>query len=443
MFPMHDHSRRLLCRAAWLLLGVGPLLAVSYWCLGRHGANQTAAEAQRLSRQLGVNVVLADLRHVLPGTLRYEGVALVDPESGQTLIRCRSIESRVHALPDAQHVSRPTLQLTCSEPELSADGCTELARLLDLVMQSRLALGDLNLCLTLGDVTIRAGTATHQLSDVKATVETVSGGIQAEMKFRLAGSGPGKPAWIKVDRYRQQSPPAMRIEIGTGDALLPCGLLALVAPPFAQAGPGSWFQGWFWANRAAEANPPDGLSGELAGQFSGLDLDLLSSAWSVHKVSGTGQLVLHALFRGERLQWATGRLDAGPGVVSRSLLAQAEQLGLARGVDPPGSNDLAAYDQLDVSFGIAPQGFRLEGNCNHTTPGTVLAERYQTLLAQRSVVDPAAPQPLYPVEALVRVLAPADANLVPANAASARLLHLLPIAAGTLSEPLLSQRPRP
>lgn len=442
MFPMHDHTRRLFCRAAWLLLGVGPLLAVGYWCFTRHGASLTAAEAQRLSRQLGVDVELADLRHVLPGTLRYDGLSLVDPETHQALIRCRWIQSRIQPLPDSQHALRPTLHLTCTEPELNADGCAELARLLEMVMQSRTALGDLNLRLTLGDVTVRAGAAAHRLCDVEATVENAPGGVQADMKFRLAGSSGGEPAWISVGRNRQLAPPATGIQIRTGDSLLPCSLLALVAPQFAQAGPDAWFQGWFWANRTADGgSPPDGCTGELAGQFSGLDLDLLSSAWSVHKLSGTGQMVLHTVFQNGRMQWATGRLAAGPGVVSRSLLAVADQLGLAPGIQPPGANDLAAYDELAVPFEISQRGFLLGGDCNHTTPGTVLAERYQTLLAQRNPSIPAASQPRLPVEWLVRALAPPDANLVPANTASARLMHLLPIAAGTLSQPLLSQRP--
>jgi len=430
MFKLHDTTRRFLCQAAFVLLGVVPLLGVGGWCWLRHANRQAAAEAEQLSRQLGATLLIADMEHVRPGAVRYRGVALVNPETRQIVARCAALEARHRSLPDAEGVSRPTLELTLREPEVMADQTEELARVLLAVMQSRTALGDPAIRVTLGDLALRSGSTVHWLTGVDARVDTLAGGVQAEIAFRVVGLNMGEPAKIRVGRNRQLVPPATGVEFSTGDIALPCTLLAAFVPEFGQAGLQSQFQGWFWANAGS-----GGWSGAVAGQLSNVDLDRVTSQWTVHKISGLARLELQAAFRQGRLEKAAGNLVATkPDVASRSFLAAAvERLGLGRGIEPLTPSDLVPYDQLALGFEIDTQGVVLKGLCHHTLPGTILAERYQPLLS-------AAPSP-QPIESLVRALAPAGASQVPANQASERLMRLLPLADGALSEPLLGQRP--
>ena len=121
MFRLHDKTRRKVCVAGFLLLCVVPTTAVVAWCAHRNRPGRVAAEAQRLSRQLGLEVSLDRFEHLRPGHVSYEGVELSDPESGRSVLRCRLLDAVCKSVADAQGRQTSTLELTAERPVVEVD----------------------------------------------------------------------------------------------------------------------------------------------------------------------------------------------------------------------------------------------------------------------------------------------------------------------------------
>lgn len=414
---LQDRTRRSLCSLMWLLLGVVPTILVAAWCIGRNTSWGVQSTAEGLSHELGLRVTLGGLAYVQPGATRYENFQLANPENGQAVFRCRTLDVTWTSAADAQGQNHPWLMLSATSPEVNTEGLDELVRTLHHLMQSRTSLQEPRVRLSLGTVALRSPEGSQTLNDVAGQVETTPGGIQSQVSFRLAGLTMTEPARIGLLRNRQTSPPSVRFDFSTGGVPLPCSLLTAVVPELGRAGPASRFQGWLWASRM-----PDGWQGELAGQISQIDLDGLVSDWSSHKLSGTAQMSVQvARFRRGRLEEIAGLLSSGPGVISRSLMATAvERLGLTRGGEPSTAGDLVPYDQMAVAFLLNRQGLRVQGGCPTGGVGSILVDRYSRLLC-----DPAV-QPV-PTAALVQTLAPPDSLQVSANVQSQQLMQLLPL----------------
>ena len=95
MFPLYDHTRRQICMAAFLGLCVLPTLTVAAWGIARRLPWHKQAEEQRLGQELGLEVSIDSMKHTLPGVVRYAGLKLTDPETGQELFRCARTDRHV------------------------------------------------------------------------------------------------------------------------------------------------------------------------------------------------------------------------------------------------------------------------------------------------------------------------------------------------------------
>jgi len=416
MFRLHDRTRRLLCVAAFVLLGIAPTVAVAVWSVVRHWPGRVAAEAESLGRRLGLNVRLAGLTHVRPGVVRYQGLQLSDPETGRRLLSCPAVECQWTRKTGPAGRDSLALALTAVQPEIQADALPELGCLAQRFMQAQTGWAEPDARLDAGDVTLRLREGAIALRQVQGLVATLPGGVQAEVSFRMTGQGAGEPLRIRLGRNRQMTPPATGVEFSTGGAAVAMSTLALVLPDVSVLGPDARFQGSIWAHRL-----PDGWQGELSGQLLDVELGLLLRDGFPHKLSGPARLDVNvARFRQGRVEEAAAVLPGGPGLVSRSLLdAAVERLGLARGNPPATANDLVPYEQLAVAIVINRQGLALRGQC----PGaerTILADRYGALLG-----DPLSPS--LPSAALVHLLLPASDLVVPASRQSERLIRLLPV----------------
>src|SRR3972149_6851244 len=93
MFRLYDSTRRRVCRAGFLLLGVMQLLLTAGWCLWRHLPWQADWEGRRIAQLLGLSVRIGEVQFLRPGAVLYADVELTDPETGQAVLRCRSVEA--------------------------------------------------------------------------------------------------------------------------------------------------------------------------------------------------------------------------------------------------------------------------------------------------------------------------------------------------------------
>jgi hypothetical protein len=443
MFPLHDIARRRICLAAFFALGVAPTLAVLAWGVSRQLPTHVHAEAERLSWQSGQKVSLEGVRHLRPGSVRYEGVEISDPETGGRILRCRALEVRRQVSSREKGPARRSLVVIASEPEFEAAQLDELWSLVRGALESRIGPGESDVRLAAAQATLRFGETAQKLTQLQARIERLSGGSQADLTFRLADLETPEPVQIRVARNHQTRPPATGLGIRTGGGLLPSSLLATAIPAFGALGPESRFCGYVWASET-----PDGWNGELVGQFTGVDLEGLVTRHFPHTLRGTAGLDLQrAVFQKGRLREAAGSLVAGPGAISRSLVdAAADRLGLVcSGAAGPGAtgglsarasgrradelpvpprDELLAYDRLAVAFLIDSRGLQIRGMCPPAASGGILAGRYGLLLGEPAL------QPL-PAVSLVQALAPAGAVQVPATHQTDWLLRRLPMPEAT------------
>jgi hypothetical protein len=176
----------------------------------------------------------------------------------------------------------------------------------------------------------------------------------------------------------------------------------------------------------------------VSGRFREVDLDRLVTDRYNHKLSGKAELVFRrAQFRDGKLIDAAGDMICGGGVVSRSLLHQAEQsLGLV--ADPrlqqSKTDALRRYQELKFGFTVNEQGLKIVGLCHSVGEGVVMSDYYGPLLTDR-------PQEVVQVAALVRTLASRGGEQVPATLEAHQLLHVLPIPSRDLQTDVGARQP--
>lgn len=442
MFPLHDKTRRKICLAAFALICVLPTTAVMAWCAYRHRPGYVDAEALRLSGVLGLEVSLEKFQHLSPGSVRYEGVELTDPQSGRIVLRCRVLQAAWRDIADARGEKNPTLELTASQPVVEVESFDALEQLIARRLRRRAGQPAVDLRLTAGEVTLHAAEHSDTLAEFQGTIEVLPGGTQARAQFRLGGSMTGstaaKPVVLRLFRSTQGVPPTVVFELDTRGCAVPCRLLAMGFRPLEPLGTRSRFRGYVWARQTPDAPSTEPRwDSEITGTLLDIDLDDLISANFPHTLSGTATVVIQqASFRQGRLESASGTLVAGPGldgsgldespigsrhVISRSLIdAAVEQLGLVRGGESRTPGDLVPYEQLSLSFLIDAEGLRLQGRGPAGGPGVVLADRYSHLLSTTN------PYPR-PVVALLRALVPQSEVQVPATRQTDWLMRYLPV----------------
>ncbi len=430
MFRLHDQTRRQLCLTGFVLLCVVPTVATLAWGVAHHWPTRAKSEARRLSAELGLDVSLEELTYLRPGAVLYEGLRLTDPETGTAVAQCRAVEVQWYRT-DGNRIpagdgtrEKLSLLLIASQPEVDANSLQRLVLLLDRVLKCRTGQTQVDVRLAAGELTLRAGGDSQTLTELTGNIETLAEATEAQASFHIAGLQQTSPIRVRVARNRQTTPPATSLEFDTGDAKIPCGVLAMAVPQLQSLGNRCRYNGYLWANET-----PAGWDVEATGYLFGADMGTLVTAQFPHKLSGQGNVeVQSARFRGGRLEDATGTLAAGPGVISRSLIdAAVDRLHLVGGSTPGTSDNLIPYDQLALRFILNADGLTVRGVCTDTSPGAILTHGGRRLLGEPRM------QP-QPVVALLQTLVPANEVQVPATRQSDWLMRHLPVPEVRLSQ---------
>jgi hypothetical protein len=395
MLPLSDRARRRITLMLFAVLCVSPTVIVAAWGVSRHLPWHVRGEAQRLGWQLGMKVSLAAVHHPRPGVVRYEGLVLANPETGQEVARCRVLEAAWERAGDGPKPGSTRLVLSAIEPEVEAAALDEVRRLVDRVLTGRAGPWDAGVRLTAESLLIRSAHSPQTLTDLRGSIESLPEGMLAKLDFRLPGQAATKPAWVYLGRYRQKAAPVSVLGLDTGPTALPCSLVALAVDGLASLGPQSAFRGGIDGRET-----PDGWQVVASGQFEEVELDrLVAERFPSYRLSGKAQMTIEqALLLDGRLQKARGTLIGGPGETNSALMdAAVQRLGLTRS-SYPGSLDRAIrYDLLAAEFMLDGEGLRLRGLCDEGRSGTILAGRQGPILGQPRL------QPL-PVAALVQAL---------------------------------------
>jgi len=366
MLPLYDQTRRAICALLFLAVGLGPALLVAAWCAWLHRPGRQNAEAEALSRLLGLDVSIEGVQYLRPGAVRYRGVRVDEPESGRTILRCQLLETGPLATADPQPQPGGVLSISVAGGEIDAQGLDELGRLIQRMMEARTGCRDPQVRLLAGNVTLHTTEGPLDLADVQARVDSRPGEVWTSVGFRVSGLKMPKLAVIQLGRNRQSVPPSAGFRLFTGDAPLPCRLLGKGLPALGRCGPRSTFQGEV-TGRELEG----GWHSDLVGRLSNIDLGGLLADYPPLQLTGTGQLTLTmAQFRQGRLEVAGGEFSAGPGSINRALLTAASQrLSLPCNVEAAAAADPLPYRQLAFSSTSISRGFGCKGPVRPVPPG--------------------------------------------------------------------------
>jgi hypothetical protein len=416
MITMRERTRRQWCLAGFVSLCLLPTLGVAAFCIARNLPGHAQAEAAQLSRLLGVGVSFDSYARTRPGAVRYDGLVLTDPETGIALAECQRLDAAWQTVKDDKGQRRAMLMLTATAPRLAAAGLARLWRLPDRALLGEPGAADCDVRLAADEARIGGAAGEHELTDVQAALDTLSSGSQAQVCFRVRGVEMSEPARVRIVRNRQLSPPANGLELDTRGAALPCSLLAIGFGPMNDMGTDSRFRGYVWRNGS-----PGDAHVELTGQLYGVDLGRLIDQHLPYRFTGRADVAVQAArFHGQRLAEASFAVNAGPGVFSRSLFdAMVDRLKLVRCAEPPFGGDLVSYRQLAFSAVLDGNGLRLQGLCESTVQGTVLASERGVLLSE-PILQP------QPVAAVIQTLAPGIETTLPMTREAEWLARRLP-----------------
>jgi hypothetical protein len=405
MFQLHDRTRRWITLTAFVVLALLPtVIVLAYgviWRLPQH----VQAEAERLGDRIGMKVSMRAIRHLRPGLVRYEGLELLNPETGRPVLRCGTLQAGWDQIADDQGHQQPALVLSATDPEIDTAQVEQLWRLADRLFLGR-ADGPLEVRLACGDLQLRLGENRQTLRQPGLAVTTDSLGTQVELRFRLPGGDSPAPVRLRVARDRRRPPPLTRFDLDTGGAAMPCWLLATGLPSFEGLGSEGRYCGVLWA-----ALLPQGWEGGLKGRFNRLDLDRLVTDRFPHKLSGLAEVTIRqAEFHQGRLVKLDGSINAGPGVVSRSLVDDSAQfLRCVAATDPGMVVPELPYQLLAATFLLDHRGLQLHGLCQPEGSRVILTGPYRWIVGEPDVQ----PQPL---AGLLQTLIPVQHIRVPAGA---------------------------
>ncbi|HEV7226086.1 MAG TPA: hypothetical protein VGN42_25490 [Pirellulales bacterium] len=386
-----------------------PTAAICGWSVSRKLPGHVRECERQLTSQLGLTAKLAAVSYPQPGTRLYEGLELSDPETGQPIFHCRFL--RVSRVEDR-------LAVHASTPALEAGRLGQVWELLVRRLRHELA-GREKIELLPCQLTLRneLGEQTYEL--LGGRIEPEAGGEAAELRFRLPGAEMPEPAGIRIVRHQPGPTPSTKFVLSTGGAALPCSLFAPLGEAAEAFGTRATFAGNLWADDAA-----DGWQAELTGRFEQIDLDSLVSSRFNHILQGNAALELSgARFDRSQLVEAHGRLTAGPGAISGTIVQAAiEALGCHSPLklSPDEARGIRGYQELAMAFSLDADGLRVAGICRGQPPGVMLVGEEGAALLAKSGARP------LPAIALLRLLVPASEEMVPATGATRRLIPWLP-----------------
>lgn len=411
---MHELTRRRWCRAAFFALCLVPTCFTAGW--GVWAESSLCRERLRrewqvaLSQHLGLPVEIRAAVRGPAGSVRLDGVQIVDPERHLTLaaVRHLSIEQ-----------DGPGWRILASAPRIEQ---AELRTLLAAWHEHGLRrAGERPVPFTwfASDVTLDSPRGAATLSEIHGTWESTDLGPQLAAEMTLASGTPGAQLKLSVARDRRADPARTTWRLETLDQPIPVTLLPDAFPELLALGDRCEFHGAIEMTQAER-----GWSGVVSGQWREVDLDRWTERLP-HKLSGLADVELRrARLDDGRLVEAEGLLTSRGGVVSRSfLLTTGDENVLALRVAsrvPLSQDVLWRYQQLAVEFVLTRDGLQLSGRCEGLPPGTLMADSRGPLLQDST-------QAVVPAVALVRSLAPASQVLVPAGVETDSLLRVLPL----------------
>lgn len=436
MFRLSDAARRLATTSLFVLLCVVPTVLVISIGLWRCLPGRTTAEERRLSLLLGQPVRIESVRQLHPGAAAYQGIEVLDPETGKVLLQCDQLRAEFDSVRrKGEKVDVRRLQLSANRLTVLAESLEALRPLADRLLQCRIE-GPPPCALV---IVKRLNLRNAQCELARADVTLQPQESKVELRFQLEGQT--KPVYLSLVRNRKYAPPVDGFLFVSGDdGPIACSVLSTILPPFPNLGPSSRFQGLIKGTHVPKGCRLDGqdyTAGwqlDVRGYLLDIELQKLVADHLPHEVSGTGSLQLEQLqiFAG-RIAVLHGSLQASRGRISRDLVASCvQELELDTTFPILGPTVMLVYDELAVRFHLDGGGLRLTGECKSMPEGAMLVGYAYRLDGPRSTA------PIRPTKAIAALTSTPEMQLSTSRHAAPllRRVPFIPTApAATIADP--------
>ena len=370
---MHESTRRLLCRVAFLLGCVVPTLCTLSWIMYRQSAWSIAAVEDHLSDTIGLKCQIARYYNPKPTKWIFEDVHL--QRAGEDAVVVPVLQAEL--IDDTWQLSADSAQVAW----------TSRHRLWEAVQE--------------GILLKRTGKQALKLSVTEVQFQEIELRPLRHVQVQYDPSSPNAmTSWAKVGL--QDNSPMIKVAIDTREGLpskltleterLETDLLALALPPLSGLGIDAYYSGRVSCDLNGNA-PLVQLEGEVR------RIDLKTALASKFHLNGGGSADLYlqdVVIRTDidNIVKAKGAVVSFNSHISRQLLNRASQY---LGVSPlPASiEDLFAYDQAVIGFRHDHLGLTLIGLCDEMPRGTMFAsggrplvfDNGQRLLASTSLTN--------------------------------------------------------
>lgn len=408
---MHESTRRALCRLAFALLGVLPLVATFGLCIAERMPAYRRARASAIQRDLsvaiGCRVEVASVELRSPGNYLLHGVKLRDPETDVLLVEARTIGV-------TENGSGRIFQLF--EPKMVGE---QLARIYELFHDGVVCRPNREKQaaeFVLDGLTVRSAQGDTRFKQVRANFCRLPDQTLASIVFALEGSGlsVGQRGSILISRKHSESDPSTTIKLATGSQSLPCRWINLFAPELAALGNEAIVLGQFeWILDSQNWT----LNG--AGQFRNLD----PAGWAASPLlSGKMSLVLDELsLTGRGLDHVAAQVHIEHGRIHDDLIRYAPCLGLTLAPVIAKSVQTAhPFEQILFRFRLDADGLLIRT----VLEGAVVAKDVISPLAVQSFLGKVPREHLHGV--LLHAALPTQIGSAPESSVARRLMRWLP-----------------
>jgi len=416
VFLMHESQRRSLLRVLFVAACILPTAATLVYGFALRSGSHRAALATKIGTVCGLRVEIDRVRYPRPGGALLEGVRGLDPETSQTVVECRSVET----LTDADGLS-----LQASGVQIFADRGARLFNTLErhLRNESSVAIGRVGI--KADELTWHVGKDSQTLVDFVGLLGTEDNLRQLAMSFRLPEADDAHPTALRIARATDAPTPETIVELDSGTASLPCAMFGPLVDTVELFGAEARWNGRLKMRRTAK-----GWEGLTSSEATSVDFRQLAAGCVGDRLWGTGEVRIHwAEFNAGRIARLRGTIIAGPGQIQRDLLRAAiVHLGLGNPATMVPEGPPMLFDRLELDFALDAEGLTIKSRS---------AEQHDALLWRDDVVYwHAPPAGAQPTANLLRAMAADEQPLVPLAPPTSLLVGLLPMPSSATRAPV-------
>lgn len=363
-WQIHESSQRGLCRAAFMLLGVGPLVLAIVYSIAQfipayqeHRAN---VWSNWLSGRLGVDVQVAAVELLAPERFVLHGLKLSHPESRASLGRIRSVAiSRESSL----------WSIALDQPEIETRQLSATWRMIHDWFVCRPQTSQPSIRIECVELRLRDLDQEQLLEQIAVQIYSQTDRTVVGAEFRMPAAEPNaKPSQLRIVRQHSDRHLSTVVDLESGSTGLPCNLISPVFPSVQRLGDRAIFLGKisiFQRNNTWQANVTKSW-------LAGVDYSRITSGIDSHVTDGNLIWFESLKVTDRGLQNAKGGLKVIHGRIDGDLLVASQH---ALGVTLPRTVQTAglvqSFEQMQALFEISPGVFKLSGCLEKTLPDTL------------------------------------------------------------------------